>query len=143
MQDFKVIVKEWLKSIDKNRKWLGEQLEATPKRTVDRWLSPSSDPVPAWAELGIKNLMTSISDAKEGQKEKETVENQENSITIEFSDQDMEIINRFLEVFPDWDLTNYAYTKVIELCIGLDQAAKTDEKSAPEHPHSGSLSSAG
>lgn len=29
----------------------------TPKRTVDRWLSPSSEPVPAWAELEIRKLM--------------------------------------------------------------------------------------
>lgn len=31
--------------------------KSTPKRTIDRWLSPSSEPVPAWAELEIRKLM--------------------------------------------------------------------------------------
>ncbi len=64
MDDFKTEVKMWLDKIGKSRDWLGNMVrnirtpeKPTPKRTVDRWLSPSSEPVPAWAELEIRKLM--------------------------------------------------------------------------------------
>lgn len=64
MNDFKKLVKKWLNDTGHDREWLGSVTrnprtpdKSTPKRTIDRWLSPSSEPVPAWAELEIRKLM--------------------------------------------------------------------------------------
>ena len=64
MDNFKEIVKNWLRDTGKDREWLGQQCGGASKRTVDTWLSPAGD-MPEKAATIIRNLMESPQEKRE------------------------------------------------------------------------------
>lgn len=118
MEPSKKEIKEWLKGIGENRFWLADQC-GVAKVTIDKWLSSERD-IPAKALLIIQRIMDEVS------KKEECGEDQEPDVimSLDFSDEEMEVVRRFQKNFPGIDLENYLRNKVIELCAGLDKQNK-------------------
>lgn len=121
MQDFKDTVKDWLKSIEKDREWLGRQLEYTPKRTIDRWLAPYSGPIPAWAELSIKKLIASRAD-----EDIQITENGDLKFQLEFSPEEKQLIEEYAKTHPRFDPKTFAEERILEFCAELIAREKTE-----------------
>lgn len=45
-------------------------------------------------------------------------------MSLDFSEEEMEVVRRFQKNFPGINLENYLRNKVIELCAGLDKQNK-------------------
>lgn len=111
-------IKEWLKEIGKDRFWLAQECGVT-KPSVDGWFTTRGN-VPAKALLVIQQLMDAAP------KKEECGEDQEPDVitSLDFSEEEMEVVRRFQKNFPGIDLENYLRNKVIELCAGLDKQNK-------------------
>lgn len=112
-------IKEWLKVIGKDRFWLAQECGVT-KQSVDGWFTTRGH-VPARALLTIQRLIRETMGKEEAQEPQEP----DIIMSLDFSEEEMEVVRRFQKNFPGINLENYLRNKVIELCAGLDKQNKS------------------
>ncbi len=104
-------IKNWLKTNNLSYEWLAEKC-LVKYGTVKNWMAKTEIP-PAKLDF-IKSLMEKEPNLKDEVSEAE--------FTLEFTDEEMKVINKFREAFPNLSLPEYARGKVDELCSSMTQA---------------------
>lgn len=123
MSPSKEEIKNWLKKIRKDRFWLAEKCN-TGKRAVDKWFEKNGA-VPAKAILVIRSLM---SDATQPLPSPDQADD-EIDLRVVFRGPQKDIVEAFIQRFPDVSLPEYCRDKTLELCIGMEQSRKqTDQE---------------
>lgn len=110
----------WLHKIGKNRKWLAEKCLVSTGQCYN-WFSVNGKIPAAKLEL-IKTLMS--------QTEKQPAKNQ---IILEFTRDEMEIVQQFKTKYPAININDYARGKVFELCSSMISPPKASPGSAGGH----------
>lgn len=118
-------IKSWLKRNHKTRAWLGDKCFVV-KGTVDGWLSRGKR-IPDAKMMIIEALMSETTRHSTG-------------LSINFNDQQMELVDAFRKRFPGIDLEEYLKMKTIELTAGLtDTESIIAAAKKYGHPDSGDL----
>lgn len=120
-------IKNWLKSLGKDREWLAEQCK-TGKRAVDKWFEKNGT-MPAKAILIIQRLMSG-----EGQEEGRDFQRVE-TITLQFSKTEWGIICEYQKMHPGKSIQELAEEFILRITEELQSWVDSSQDKAHMTSH--------